>query len=89
MLQEASVLDSKPFISGDKPGAGASVWFQCRDSLALYHEFIDKGMDAQEPFVGNGLWDVKVVDPDGYNLHFESSTDVPEETMYSEWLKSQ
>jgi catechol 2,3-dioxygenase-like lactoylglutathione lyase family enzyme len=88
MLQEARISESKPFLSGDKP-AGVSVWFQCRDSLALYHEFIDKGVDAKEPFVGNRLWDVKVVDPDGYNLHFESPTDVPEETMYSEWLKGQ
>ncbi|HEY4196327.1 MAG TPA: VOC family protein [Mucilaginibacter sp.] len=89
MLQEAGISESKPFLSGDKPGAGVSIWFQCQDSLALYHEFIDRGVKAQEPFVGNGLWDVKVVDPDGYNLHFESPTDVPEETRYSEWLKSQ
>jgi lactoylglutathione lyase len=89
MLQEARVSEGKSFLSGDKPGAGVSIWFQCRDSLALYHEFIDKGVDAKEPFVGNGLWDVKVVDPDGYNLHFESPTDVSEEIMYSEWIKSQ
>ena len=89
MLQESRVSANKPYLSGDKPGAGVSIWFQCRDSLVLYHEFIDKDVKAQEPFVGNGLWDVKVVDPDGYNLHFESKTDVPEETMYSEWLKSQ
>lgn len=86
MLQQAGISTDKPFLSGNKPGAGVSVWFQCRDSLVLYHEFIDHGINAQEPFVGNGLWDVKVVDPDGYNLHFESRTDVPEETKYSEWL---
>ena len=89
MLQESRMSANKPYLSGDKPGAGVSIWFQCRDSLVLYHEFIEKGVDAKEPFVGNGLWDVKVVDPDGYNLHFESKTDVPEETKYSEWLKSQ
>ena len=89
MLQESRMSANKPYLSGDKPGAGVSIWFQCRDSLVLYREFIDKGVDAKEPFVGNGLWDVKVVDPDGYNLHFESKTDVPEETKYSEWLKSQ
>jgi lactoylglutathione lyase len=86
MLQEFRASETKPYLSGDKPGASVSIWFQCLDSLALYHEFIDKGIDAQEPFVGNGLWDVKVIDPDGYNLHFESPTDVPEETKYSEWL---
>ena len=89
MLQESRVSANKPYLSGDKPGAGVSIWFQCLNSLALYHDFIERGVKAQEPFVGNGLWDVKVVDPDGYNLHFESKTDVPEETMYSEWLKSQ
>jgi lactoylglutathione lyase len=88
MLQEARVSADKSYLSGDKPGAGVSIWFQCRDSLILYHEFIGKGINAQEPFVGNGLWDVKVTDPDGYNLHFESPTDVPEETMYSDWLRS-
>ncbi len=86
MLQEFRVSETKPYLSGDKPGAGVSIWFQCLDSLALYHEFIDKGIDAQEPFVGNGLWDVRVIDPDGYYLHFESPTDVPEETKYSEWV---
>ncbi len=89
MLQEAGLSEGKSFLSGDKPGAGVSIWFQCRDSLVLYHDFIERGVKAQEPFVGNGLWDVKVTDPDGYLLHFESKTDVPEETMYSEWLKSQ
>ena len=84
MLQE---FRDKPYLSGNKPGAGVSIWFQCRDSLALYHEFIEKGINAQEPFVDNGLWDVKVTDPDGYYLHFESRTDVAEETTYSEWLK--
>src|ERR1700710_1661728 len=88
MLQEARVSADKPFLSGDKPGAGVSIWFQCGDSLVLYREFIERGINANEPFVGNGLWDVKVTDPDGYNLHFESLTDVPEETKYSDWLKS-
>src|ERR1700754_4743857 len=89
MLQEARVSENKPFLSGGKPGAGVSIWFQCRDSILLYHEFAGKGINAREPFVGNGLWDVKVTDPDGYNLHFESPTDVPEETKYSDWLKNQ
>jgi lactoylglutathione lyase len=87
MLQEFRASGSDPFLSGDKPGAGVSIWFQCGDSLTLYHEFIGNGIKVQEPFVGNGLWDVKVTDPDGYNLHFESPTDVPEETKYSEWAR--
>ena len=88
MLQEPRVTAERPYLSGNKPGAGLSIWFQCLDSLLLYHEFLDSGIKADEPFVGNGLWDLRVVDPDGYNLHFESKTDVAEETRYSEWRKS-
>jgi lactoylglutathione lyase len=87
MLQEFRVSGNKPYLVGEKPGAGVSYWFQCRDSLVLYNEFIGKGVAAKEPFVGNGLWDVQMTDPDGYSIHFESPTDVPEETMYSDWLK--
>jgi lactoylglutathione lyase len=84
MLQE--YRENNPNLTATK-GIGLSIWFQCADSLALYHEFKDKGLTLSEPFVGNNLWDVKMTDPDGYNLHFESPTDVPEETTYTEWLK--
>jgi hypothetical protein len=40
----------------------------------------------KEPFVGNHMWVVSFTDPDGYRLDFESQTDVPEETKYSDWL---
>ena len=86
MLQEARVPAERPYLSGR--GAGVTIFFQCRDSLVLYQEFLKNGVNVQEPFVGNGLWDIKVTDPDGYDLHFESPTDVPEETMYSDWIKS-
>src|SRR6201747_483975 len=62
MLQEFRVSEGKSFLLGDKAGAGVSTWFQCRDSLALYHEFKERGISADEPFVGNGLWDVKLTD---------------------------
>jgi len=89
MLQEFRVTADKPYLSGSKPGAGVSIWFLCKDSLTLYHEFIANGINAQEPFVGNRLWDVTVTDPDGYYVHFESKTDVEEETRYSDWVKKQ
>ena len=78
MLQESE--------SGEKGGAGVSICFMCEDALALYHEFRARGIDAGEPFVGNGLWVTSVRDPDGYRLDFESPTDVPEETRYSEHI---
>lgn len=68
-----------------KKGEGVAIFFQCEDAIELYHEYKSKGVEASEPFVGNHMWDLKITDPDGYNLHFESITDVPEETTYSMW----
>lgn len=63
-------------------GQGVSVCFMCADALAIYHELISRGVAAQRPFVGNGLWVTSVTDPDGYRLDFESPTDVAEDTIY-------
>jgi hypothetical protein len=52
------------------------------DAIALYHDFMARGVSAQRPFVGNGLWVTSVRDPNGYRLDFESPTDVPEDTVY-------
>lgn len=76
------------FLPKEKLGVGVSVCFMCNDSLALYKEFSQKGLSPKEPFVGNKLWVVQLVDPDGYNIAFESPSDVDEETIYSEWLKT-
>jgi lactoylglutathione lyase len=83
MLQESR----EPKFEDGPKGNGVSICFQCVDALALYHEFTEKGVAIKEPFVGNNLWVVAFKDPDGYNLDFESPTDVPEETRYSEWFK--
>ena len=62
---------------------GVSICFQCKDALALFHDFIVRGLKPRQPFVGNGLWVVSVTDPDGYKLDFESFTDAPEESLYT------
>ncbi len=67
-----------------KLGVGVAICFQCADALALYHEFKARGVEAKLPFVGNGLWVVSLRDPDDYDIEFESPTDVPEDTVYSE-----
>jgi lactoylglutathione lyase len=67
-----------------KLGLGVSVCFQCKDALAIYRDLIRRGIPAKNPFVGNGMWDTSTSDPDGYKIHFESPTDVPEETEWSE-----
>lgn len=65
-------------------GQGVSICFMCADATAIYRALIARGMAAQRPFVGNGLWVTSVSDPDGYRLDFESPTDVPEDTVYSD-----
>jgi lactoylglutathione lyase len=85
MLQE---LRNKEQFNKTEKGKGVSICFQCKDALALYHEFIEKDIEIKEPFVGNNMWVVCFNDPDGYRLDFESATDVPEETNYSDWIKA-
>jgi catechol 2,3-dioxygenase-like lactoylglutathione lyase family enzyme len=80
MLQE--------YLPGRRPdgtlGLGLSICVMCDDAVAYYRELRAKGIDACEPFVGNGLWVTSVRDPDGYKLEFESPADLPEETKLSE-----
>jgi lactoylglutathione lyase len=71
-------------IPTGKLGEGVSVYFMCKDALAIYREARARGLEAKRPFVGNGLWVTGLSDPDGYKIFFESPTDVPEETEYSE-----
>ena len=68
----------------NRHGVGLSICFMCADAIAIYHEAKGRGLDPTTPFVGNNLWVTSLVDPDGYRLEFESPTDVPEDTVYSE-----
>lgn len=70
--------------SANQLGLGVSLEFQCADAVALYHDLRSRGVEASEPFVGNGLWNTSVADPDGYVLEFASPTDIPEETRLSD-----
>ena len=82
MLQE---YRQKPVT--EKFGEGVSVYFICEDSIAIYNQIISNGLAMTDPFVGNNMWVVALSDPDGYKIFFESPTDVPEETTYSNWIK--
>jgi lactoylglutathione lyase len=75
-------------LRSEKLGQGVSVCFQCRDALAIYHESLAKGLAPRRPFVGNNMWVTILTDPDGYILDFESPTDVPEETLYSDEIEA-
>lgn len=81
MLQEC-LPDRQP---KETPGAGVNICFQCEDALALYREFKLRGIQIRKrPFVGNRLWVVPVVDPDGYRIEFSSPTDAPEDAELEE-----
>jgi lactoylglutathione lyase len=84
MLQELRKEGPNASKVEGKVGVGVSICFQCKDALALYKDFTSRKIGAKRPFVGNGMWVTSVQDPDGYKLEFESLTDVPEETVYSE-----
>jgi lactoylglutathione lyase len=71
-------------VPKDKLGQGVSICFQCKDALALYRQFTSRGLRPQQPFVGNAMWVTIISDPDGYKLDFESPTDAPEESLYTE-----
>jgi lactoylglutathione lyase len=84
MLQEFWKDGSHPGQPDGKLGQGVSLNFQCEDALAIYRDVTSRGIEAQEPFVGNALWTFSLSDPDGYRLEFASPTEVPEETRLSE-----
>ena len=84
MLQEYRTEGHDAWVPEGKVGEGVSIYFICQDALAIYHEVIARGVEASTPFVGNGMWVTGMSDPDGYQLYFESDTDVPEETVYKE-----
>lgn len=90
-LGDAAVMLQEYWRDGRRAGApdgllgqGVSICFMCVDALAIYRELISRGVAAERPFVGNSLWVTSVSDPDGYRLDFESPTDVPEETVYTD-----
>jgi catechol 2,3-dioxygenase-like lactoylglutathione lyase family enzyme len=80
MLQEYR----KERVPAGKVGEGVSICFQCTDALEIYRQVTSRGIKAKRPFVGNAMWVTALADPDGYRIDFESPTDVPEETEYSE-----
>jgi len=84
MLQQFPTEGHDAFVPECKVGEGVSIAFICEDALAIYHEALTNGLAPETPFVGNAMWVTYVTDPDGYRLFFESYTDVPEETVYSD-----
>jgi catechol 2,3-dioxygenase-like lactoylglutathione lyase family enzyme len=84
MLQQFWTEGPHARVPEGKLGEGVTVCFICEDALAIYREVTARGIKAARPFVGNGMWVTSLSDPDGYRIDFESPTDAPEETVYSE-----
>jgi len=89
MLQEFRKEGHDSYVPAGKVGEGVSICFQCQDALEIYRDVTSRGIQTAEPFVGNNMWVVGLKDPDGYKIEFESPTDVPEETKFSEWKSAQ
>ena len=83
MLQEDKKMEQGEVMGKGKAGLGISIYFICQDAIKIYKELIKNQINASEPFVSNSMWLTSVRDPDGYEVNFESYTDVPEETKYS------
>ena len=84
MLQEFRKEGHDSWMPEGKVGEGVTIFFICRDALALYRAIRANGVAVARPVVGNRMWVTSLTDPDGYRLAFESDTDAPEETEYSE-----
>jgi len=84
MLQEFRREGHDSRVPAGKVGEGVSIYFQCRDALAVYRAVTRRGVKASRPAVGNGLWETFLSDPDGYKIVFVSPTDLPEDTEFSE-----
>jgi len=84
MLQDFRREEGESWSPEGKLGLGVSIVFICDDALEIYREATAKGIQASRPFVGNAMWVTSLRDPDGYGIEFESYTDVPEDTVFSE-----
>ncbi len=84
MLQEFKREGHDSWVPESRVGVGVSIYFICRDALALYREFSQRGVEVKRPVVGNRMWVTSLEDPDGYQLYFESPTDASEESQYGE-----
>lgn len=82
MLQERKKMTQGFIPDEGKVGIGISLYFMCEDAISIYKALIAKNIQVSKPFVSNGLWLTSMKDPDGYQLHFESLADAPEETEF-------
>jgi catechol 2,3-dioxygenase-like lactoylglutathione lyase family enzyme len=81
MLQEFCSEGQQRNVPVSQVGVGVKICFICQDAVALWRDFVARGVSTKRPFVGNGMWVTELSDPNGYDLLFESPTEEPEETV--------
>ena len=84
MLQQFKTEGHDAQQFSDNKGEGVTLCFFCDDAVAFYRDVTSRGIETSEPQVGNRMWVTELIDPDGYQLLFESPTDVAEGTRLSE-----
>jgi catechol 2,3-dioxygenase-like lactoylglutathione lyase family enzyme len=84
MVQELPKDGPDSWSPEGRVGEGVAICFMCKDAIAIYRQMLDRNFKVSKPFVGNRLWVTSLSDPDGYRIDFESPTDLPEDTEYSE-----
>ena len=84
MLQEFRREGHDSWTPAGRVGEGVSIYFRCRDALAVYRAATRRGVKASRPMVGNGQWETSLSDPDGYKIVFVSPADLPEDTEFAE-----
>jgi predicted enzyme related to lactoylglutathione lyase len=62
-----------------------SIYFSCVDALVVFRDIGYRKSKPTEPVVSNGKWVTRVIDPDGYEINFESLANAPEGTSLSQW----
>jgi len=78
MLQEAEGPARERLNFQRAIGSGPSLYFACRDALAVYREASKRGMPARrEPVTGEFVWEVFLVDPDGCKITFSTLINLP------------
>lgn len=81
---DADVLLRQEASAPERRGQGVDLFHMCHDAIAYYREVSARGGAMTEPQVSNRLWETEISDPDGWNLAYESPTDVEESMRLSE-----
>jgi catechol 2,3-dioxygenase-like lactoylglutathione lyase family enzyme len=84
MLQEFWTKGRHRNLPSGAVGLGVAINFMCADAVRLWREAASRGLAVTRPTVGNGLWVTAILDPDGYQLFFESPADAPDGSVFED-----